>query len=70
MYLCVFGVVSRGGLVRGAGLGTIIFVTVIIPGWGMGEGVVTDVEDVGNFDSAEEGGDVVADELDGLGPFG
>ena len=35
----------------------------------MSEGVVTDVEGVGDFDGAEEGGDVVADELDGLGPL-
>ena len=68
MYLCVLGAVSRGGLVRGAGLGTIIFVTVIIPGWGTGEGVVAEVEGVGGIDGIEEGGDVVVvdkpDELD------
>lgn len=68
MYPCVFGVVSRGGLVRGAGLGTIIFVTVITPSRGMGEGVVVDV-DVDDVDCAEEGGDVVVDELDELDPL-
>ena len=58
MYLCALGAVSRGGLVRRAGLGTIVFVTVIIPDLGRGEGVVGDV------DGVEEGGDVVVDELD------
>jgi len=60
MYLCVLGAVSRGGLIRGAGLGTIILVTVMIPDRGMGEGVVADV------DGVEEGMDVVVDELDDL----
>ena len=66
MYRCVLGAVSRGGLVRGAGLGTVIFVTVIIPDWGTGEDVVVDVEGVGDVDGVEDGGDVVADELDEL----
>lgn len=65
MYLCVLGTVSRGGLVGGAGLGTIIFVTVIIPDCGTGEGVMDDVEGVGDVSGVEEGGDVViVDELD------
>jgi len=64
MYLCLFGVGSRGGLVRGAGLGTVILVTVIMPDWGMGEGVVAGVEGVGGVDGVEEGMDVAADELD------
>ena len=68
MYPCVFGVVSRGGLVRGAGLGTIIFVTVITPCRGMGKGVVADV-DVDDVDCVEEGGDIVVDEPDGLDPL-
>jgi len=67
MYLCVLGAVSRGGLVRGAGLGTIIFVTVITPDLGTGEGVVAGGEVVGEVDGVEEGGDVVVDELDELG---
>lgn len=66
MYLCVLGAVSRGRLVRGAGLGTIIFVTEIIPDLGMGEGVVAGGEVVGDVDDVEEGGDVVVDELDEL----
>lgn len=64
MYRCVLGAVSRGGLVRGAGLGTVIFVTVIMPDRGTGEDVVIDVEGVGDVDGVEEGGDVVVDELD------
>jgi len=68
-YLCVLGVVSRGGLVRGAGLGTIILVTVIIPDWEAGEGVVAGVEDGGDVDGVEEGVDVVVDEFDELGPL-
>ena len=59
-YPCVLGVVSRGGLVRGAGLGTIILVTVIIPDRGTGEGVVADDDGVG------ESTGVAADELDEL----
>lgn len=65
MYLCVLGAVSRGGLVRGVGLGTLILVTVITPDLGAGEGVEADAEDVGDADGIEEGGDaVVVDELD------
>ena len=60
IYLCVLGAVSRGGLVRGEGLGTIILVTVITPDRGVGEGVVADV------DGVEEGMDVAVDELDEL----
>ena len=63
MYLCLLGVGSTGRLVRGAGLGTVILVTVIIPDWGVGEGVVADVEGVDDVDAAEEGIGVVADEL-------
>lgn len=69
MYRCVLGAVSRGGLVRGADLGTVIFVTVIIPDRGTGEDVVVDVEGVGDVDGVEEGGDVVVDELDELDPL-
>jgi len=47
-------------------LGTIIFVTVITPDWGAGEGVIVDVGGVGDVDDVEEGGDVVVDELDGV----
>lgn len=63
MYLCLLGVGSRGGLVRGAGLGTIILVTVIIPDLGMGEGVVADVEGVDGVGGVEEGIGIVVDEL-------
>ena len=63
MYLCLLGAGSRGGLVRGAGLGTITLVTVIIPDWGMGEGVAADIEGVGDVDGIEEGIGVVTDEL-------
>ena len=44
-------------------MGTIILVTVIIPDWWVGEGVVADVEGVGDVDGVEEGIGVVADEL-------
>ena len=67
MYLCVLGAVSRGGFVRGVGLGTLTLVTVITPDLGAGEGVEADAEDVGDTDGIEEGGDavvVVVDELD------
>jgi hypothetical protein len=47
-------------------LGTITFVTVMTPDWRTGEGVVTDVEGVGDVDGVEEGGDVVVDELEPL----
>jgi len=63
IYLCLLGVGSRGGLLGGVGLGTIILVTVITPDWGVGEGVVADVEGVGDVDGVEEGMGVVADEL-------
>jgi len=49
--------------VRGAGLGTMILVTVIIPDREMGEGVVAGVEDGGDVDGVEDGVDVV-DEVD------
>lgn len=64
MYLCLLGVGSRGGLVRGTGLGTIILVTVIRPDWEMGEGVMADVEGVDGVGGVGEGVGVVADELD------
>lgn len=66
MYLCVLGAVSRGGLVRGAGFGTIILVTVTIPDRGAGEGIVIGIEDLSGVDGVEEGRDVVADELNEL----
>ena len=59
MYLCLLGVGSRGGLVRGASLGTITLVTLIMPDWG----VVAGVEDAVDVDDVEEGIGVVADEL-------
>jgi hypothetical protein len=63
MYLCFLGAGSRGGLVRGAGLGTMILVTVIIPDLGTGEGVVEEA----NIGGVEEGVDVaVVDALDEL----
>lgn len=64
MYLCLLGVGSRGGLVRGAGLGTMILVTVIIPDLGMGEDVVVVVDGVDGVGGVEEGVGVVVDELD------
>ena len=62
MYLCFLGAVSRGS-VRGTGLGTVTFVTVIIPDRGTSEGVVADVEGIGSVCGVEVGTDVVADEL-------
>jgi len=62
IYPCVLGVVSRGGLVRGASLGTMILVTVIMPDWEVGEGVVTGVEDGGDVDGVDIVGEV--DEVD------
>lgn len=54
MYLCFLGTVSRG-----AGLGTIILVTVITPDLEMGRGVAD--EEAGSLDGAEEVVDVVVD---------
>lgn len=65
IYLCVLYAVSRGGSVRGTGLGTTTFVTVIIPDLGVGEDVMGDVEDVWD-DDEEEVADVVTDALDEL----
>jgi len=53
IYFCLLGVGSRGG----AGLGTMILVTVMIPDLGVGDGVVAGVDGVG------EGIGVVTDEL-------
>lgn len=64
MYLCLFGVGSRGGLERGTGLGTMTLVTVMIPDLGMGDGTVVGVEGVGDVDGVEEDVGVIADELD------
>jgi hypothetical protein len=44
-------------------LGTVTFVTVIIPDRGTGEGVVVDVGGIGNVGGVEVGIDVVVDEL-------
>jgi hypothetical protein len=68
MYLCLLGAVSRG-----AGLGAIILVTVIMPDLGMGEGMadeeagdVDGVEGVGVVVDAPSGFDLL-DELAGTG---
>lgn len=53
---------SRGGSVRGAGLGTITLVTVMMPD--LGEDVVEDVEEVSGVDV--EGVEDVLSELDEL----
>lgn len=61
MYPCFLGVVSKGGLIRGAGLGTIIFVTVIIPDLGVGEGIAADVDEVDVDGVGRDVVDVVVD---------
>jgi len=63
MYPCFLGVVSRGGLIRGAGLGTIVFVTVIIPDLGLGEGIAADVDELDVDGVVEDVVDVVVDML-------
>lgn len=60
MYPCFLGVAPRGGLIRGTGLGTITFVTVIIPDFGVGGGIAADVEEVDVDGVVEDAVDIVA----------